>query len=164
MTVHELYQAGQLSEAIEAATEQVRQNPGSFDHRWLLCELLCFAGELERVDKQLEVLTQQDPKAAAAVALFRQLIRAAVAREQFFREGRAPEILRELPEPLESYLKASVLLREGNRDQAAQLLTEADPQRTQVRGNCDGVALSDFRDLDDLLAPFGRLHASQASA
>src|SRR5690606_17147809 len=79
----EHFSAGRLGEALAAATAQVRSRPTDVAARVFLAELLCFAGELERADKQLDLVADQDTTLAVGVALFRQLIRGEQARQQF---------------------------------------------------------------------------------
>jgi type VI secretion system protein ImpE len=148
----EHYRAGQLDRAISASAEHLKNKPGDVAERVLLCELLCFAGELERADKHLDLINQQDPRGAAAVSLFRQLIRAETARQQFFTDGRAPELVVEPDEDTRARLAASVRIREGAAAEAAELLEGAESKRARPRGTCDGRAFDDFRDLDDLTA------------
>src|SRR5947209_10684988 len=110
MNARECYQAGRLQDAIAAALAEVKQHPTDTGRRGFLVELLCFAGDLERADKHLDALGTQDPQAAVGVSLFRQLIRAEQARQQFFAEGRVPEFL-DLPSPtLRLHLEASIRL------------------------------------------------------
>jgi type VI secretion system protein ImpE len=154
MKAHDYYQAGQLQEAITAATEEVRKSPTDTGKRGFLCELLCFAGDLERADRQLDALGHQDPQVMVGVGLFRHLIRAEQARQQFYAEGRLPEFLG-LPTPvLRLHLEASIRLRENQPAEAARLLAEAEGQRPKVAGTCDGQAFDGLRDVDDLTAPF----------
>ncbi|MGA9389246.1 MAG: virulence protein SciE type, partial [Candidatus Sulfotelmatobacter sp.] len=61
MNGQELYRAGHLNDAIKAVSAEVRDNPTDARRRVFLFELLCFAGEYERADKQLEVLGQAGP-------------------------------------------------------------------------------------------------------
>ena len=154
MTPSELYQAGKLAEAITAATDDVKKHPADLGRRGLLTELLCFAGELERADKQLDVILSQDSQSLPGIALFRQLIRAETARQDFYRSGRVPEFLGKPSESLQKALQASICLREGDIAAAAELLAAAEEQRPHVQGTCDGTAFDDLRDLDDLCAPF----------
>src|SRR5262249_49808955 len=110
MKAREHYQAGELPEAIAAATEQVRHHPRNTPAdpgpRGFLCELLCFAGELERADRQLDALGHQDPQAMMGISLFRHLIRAEQARRDFYADGRLPEFL-DTPSPvLQLHLQA----------------------------------------------------------
>ena len=153
-TGSELYTAGQLSEAVTAMSEEVKGHPTDQTRRGFLAELLCIAGDLERADKQLDVLANQDPQAALGVAMFRQLVRAEQARQQFYTEGRLPEFLTEPDEQLRTRLEASVLIREGQHQEAAQLLKQAEERRPPVTGSCNGAAFDDLRDMDDLTASF----------
>jgi type VI secretion system protein ImpE len=154
MTPSELYQAGQLTAAINAGLADVKKHPTDTARRGLLCELLCFAGAWERADKQLDTIGQQEPLAIPRISLFRQLIRAELARQQFFAEGRLPEFLGEPTPVLRLHLQASIALRENKPAEAAALLTQAEEQRLPPRGECDGQAFEDFRDLDDFSASF----------
>ncbi|HEY8746370.1 MAG TPA: type VI secretion system accessory protein TagJ [Tepidisphaeraceae bacterium] len=144
------FQAGCLNDAISAAADQVRNKPGEIAHRWLLCELLCFAGDLERADKHLDLIGNQDPRAASTAALFRQLIRAETARQQFFTQGRVPEFLAEPSEDLKLRLAASIRIREGASTEAAQMLEQARQASPAIKGQCDGQAFDGICDLDDL--------------
>lgn len=152
MNAKEHYQAGRLTEAVAAASEEVKRHPTDLDRRGLLGELLCFVGELERADLQLDAMGHQDPQLAVGVSLFRQLIRAAQARAQFYAEGRLPEFLDRPCPRLQCHLQASIRLREGDVGEAARLLEEAEQQRMPLAGHCDGEAFEDLRDLDDLTA------------
>ncbi len=153
MSASELYRQGRLQDAIDAATAEVKAKPNDAGRRSFLCDLLCIAGAFERADKQLDTLSQLEPALAVAVAMSRQLARAAVWRRQFFDEGRLPEFAGK-PSPLiEQHLKASVLSRQGDAAAAAALLAEARSQRKPVAVTCDGKACDDVFDLDDVLAP-----------
>jgi type VI secretion system protein ImpE len=151
MNAKELYQTGQLVEAIAAAGEEVKQRPTDLGCRALLCELLCFAGNLDRADLQLDAMGHQAPEAAMVVSLFRQLVRAEQARRQFFEEGRLPDFLTEPPEHLKRRLEASIRIREGKPAEAASLLDEAERLRPPVSGVCDGTRFEEIRDLDDMI-------------
>ncbi len=153
MKAKELYEAGKLDDAIAAAVAEVKRHPADSAQRWLLCELLCFSGELERVDKHLDLIGNQDPKAIAPISLFRQLVRAEQAREEFRREGRLPEFMGKPSAQLQLRLEASIRIREEKFDEAAQLLGRAEEQRSPVAGTSAGEPFDDWRDMDDLTAP-----------
>ena len=91
-----------------------------------MCDLLCFSGELERADKQLDALAAVDSQTALPVALGRQIIRGEIARQDFFRVGRVPEFIGEVSADLRKRCEASILLREGNEAAAAQILADAE--------------------------------------
>ena len=154
MNAKELYEAGNLTEAVTAATDEVKRKPTDINARAMLAEFLSFAGQLERADKALDVISTQDPQAAVGVALFRQLIRAEQARAQFFSEGRVPELLSDPSAVIKAHLEASVCIRDGEPEKAAQLLGAAEAERVHVSGTADGLAFDDFRDADDLTSAF----------
>jgi type VI secretion system protein ImpE len=154
MTAYELYREGNLGAAIEAALRGVKAAPTDLDARLLLCDLLCFDQQLERADRQLELLVQQDPGLGPPLALYRQLIRAEVARQEVFQSGRVPELLDEVTDVVSLHLRAAIAVREGATQEAAELLRQAEEQRRRVAGECDGVPFGDLRDLNDLTAPF----------
>lgn len=153
MTPTEHFEAGQLTEAVDAAIAAVKKDPLDAARRVFLCELLCFAGNLERADKQLETVILQEPKAIAILS-FRQLLRAGKARQECFADGRVPEFLGEPTPALQLHLRASIMIREGDSAQAAQLLQEAEETRPKMRGTCDGESFDDLRDVDDMTASF----------
>lgn len=154
MTAQDLYKAGDLKGAIAAGLDAVRNKPDDAGARGFLCELLCYAGDWERADRQLDALANLDPAAGMGVTLFRQLIRAEEARQQFHADGRVPEFLGQPSPVLKMHLEASILLREGNKAEAAKKLAEAEEARPKVGGTLDGAAFDDFRDADDLSASF----------
>lgn len=148
----ELLEEGKLQDAIQAMNDEVKQNPADIQRRSFLVELLCAAGRLERADAQLEVILQQDTKAALGVALLRQLIRAETARRDFASAGRLPEFLDVPPPYLKRYVEASVQVREKRLDEAKRLIDLAEEERPRVKGTCNGRPFDDLRDLDDLTA------------
>lgn len=154
MNAKEHYQAGNLVEAVAAATEDVKSHPTDTSRRGFLCELLCFAGEFERADSQLDAIGHQDPQSMVGIMLFRQLIQAEQARQQCFDEGRLPEFLDQPPDHIRCCLDASIRLREGCLQEADELLQEAQRQRPKLAGVCNGQAFDDVRDIDDLTASF----------
>ncbi|HXP05372.1 MAG TPA: tetratricopeptide repeat protein, partial [Stellaceae bacterium] len=87
-TAGELFRAGQLTAAIEAANAAVRNSPGDFSKRVLLAELLVFAGNIQRADLILDAAEKADPMTGVVVAEFHQLLRADTARHQCATEGR----------------------------------------------------------------------------
>jgi len=154
MNSKELYQVGDLTAAVTAALDEVKKHPADTGRRGFLCEMLCFTGDMERVDKQLDALGHQDPQTMVGVALFRQLVRGEIARQQFFGAGALPEFL-DLPTPLlKQHLEASILLREGKPAEAVELLAQAEAARPHVSGTCNDEPFDDLRDCDDLTAPF----------
>ena len=151
-TVQDHLKAGDLNQAIALMNDEVRKNPADIDRRGRLAELLCLAGNIDRADTILDSIVSLDAAAAVGVALFRQLVRAEQARQQFYSDGRLPEFLKRPDGAMELELRAAVALRAGDLKETAKLLAEAEAARPVIRGTADGKPFEDFRDLDDLNA------------
>jgi type VI secretion system protein ImpE len=162
-TADQYFREGQLTAAIEAVTRDVKERPGDCGRRGFFAELLCFAGEFERADRQLEVMADLDSGIAAGVAAFRQLIRGELARREFFLSGRLPELIGPPPEHLRLALEASIRIREQALTEAASLLAEAERRRPRIKVRCNGAELDEFRDLDDLTAFFFEIVAGNGN-
>lgn len=147
MTAAESYKAGQLDDAIAAATAEVKAKPADAARRIFLAEMLCIRGDLDRADTQLAAVT--DMNAVPAVAQFRHLIRGETARQDLWKRGRAPEFLSPPDESTKLRLHAMILQREGNAAEANATLRQAMEKSPQVSGTCGGKPFSEFRDLDD---------------
>jgi type VI secretion system protein ImpE len=93
MNAQELYRAGRLGEALKALSAEVRDNPTDARRRTFLFELLCFAGEYSRADKQLEVLAQAGPSSEIGVLLYRSALFAERQRQDLFESGSYPNQL-----------------------------------------------------------------------
>jgi type VI secretion system protein ImpE len=84
MTAIELFEAGRLQEAIQALGEEVRNAPLDTRRRTFLFELLAFAGEYDRAEKHLHVLTESSQSAALGALLYRSALHAERTRQQMF--------------------------------------------------------------------------------
>lgn len=149
----EFFQSGKLTDAVTAATNAVRNKPADVQARSLLCELLCFCGEFERAEKQLDATLQTDPQTMAGVSLLKHLIRSEMCRREVYREGRVPEFLTMPTDSQRKRLEALLCLRSGQPADAARLVSEAASLDVELAGEVDGVPFSEFVDLDDLLGP-----------
>jgi len=160
-TPMELYEAGKLDEAVEASLALVKSKPADVGLRFRLAELSCIAGDLDRADRQLDTVTNQDPQAAIGAALLRQLVRAELGRRECFYEGRVPEFLGEPSQRLKSYLEALTLVRGGDSAAAADIIGPLTEQKNlNVPIEVNGDEVDDIRDLDDLLAPVLEVHTT----
>src|SRR5206468_9884244 len=90
MNAQELYRAVRLAEAITALGAEVRDNPTDPRRRTFLFELLCFAGEYARADKQLEVLGQGGPTSEMGVLLYRSALYSERQRQELFARDKNP--------------------------------------------------------------------------
>lgn len=152
MTPLEHFNQAKLEEAIAEASSLLRANPRDLQTRGLLATLQCFAGDLDRADKQLETILSLDPEYAVGVNVIRQLLRAETARRDFFTQGNIPEFLETPSEEISLRIKASISFREGDLSRAQQELEEADRLRPVVTAAASGGPAGELRDLDDLLA------------
>ncbi|MDH5545254.1 MAG: tetratricopeptide repeat protein [Gammaproteobacteria bacterium] len=151
MKVTDMLAAGQLREAIHEATRMVRESPFDLDARSLLVECLILACEYERADKQLDTIVHQHPESMGGVSLLRQLIRAEMARKDFYEKGRVPEFVDQPQDNVQQMLRASIFLREGELPSASEVFNKLEETRQQRSGSCNGSSFEDFRDLDDRL-------------
>lgn len=150
MNAHELFQAGQITAAIQSLTARVKALPNDLAARSLLAELLCIQGDLERADKQLTILADQDAKNAYTLAILRQLIRAELARQETRKAGRVPEIFNKPDAYVKKQLQALTEWRAGNGRQTVNLLKQASQKLKPLRGRLNQQPFTDIRDLDDL--------------
>lgn len=153
-TAGDLFKAGKLTAAVEAATAAVRKSPNDVGARVLLAELLLFAGNVERADVILDAAGDIAPDTAVVIAEFRQLLRAELARRQLRRDGRVPEFLGEPTPAATATLAAMVALRAGDLAEAAKAAEAVEALRPRVSGRDGKAAFDDFRDADDLCAGY----------
>jgi type VI secretion system protein ImpE len=150
-TAGELYRAGHLAAAIDAATQAVKGAPADLAARWLLAELLIVSGEHDRADGQLDTIMSLEAGAAATVVPVRHLLRAETARRDFFAGAGLPEFLDDGPTAaMRLLLESSVQVRAGDTARAATCAEEAERLRPALAGRLGDQPFSDFRDLDDL--------------
>jgi type VI secretion system protein ImpE len=90
MTPLALYREGRLREAIQALGEELRSNPLDAKRRTFLFELLLFAGEFDRAEKQLDFLAGANAEAAAGTLLYRSALHAERTRQSMFANGETP--------------------------------------------------------------------------
>jgi len=154
MKAKELLDAGHLSAAIDQLNQDVRSHPTDSRQRTFLFELLCFAGDYVRAERQLEAIGQQEVTAEVGVQVYRNVLMAEGARRRLFSEGLRPNFMFDPPAYARLHLDALDRLREGNPTGAVALLEEADSSRSPIEGRMEGREFGDFRDGDDLFAPF----------
>jgi type VI secretion system protein ImpE len=92
MTAKELYREGRLREAIKALGDELRSNPLDATRRTFLFELLLFAGEYDRAEKQIDTLATTDAKSAGGALLYRSALHAERTRAEMFARGDTPEV------------------------------------------------------------------------
>ena len=92
MTPLALYREGKLREAIKALGDELRSNPLDAKRRTFLFELLVFAGEYDRAEKQLDLLAGANAGAAAGTLLYRSALHAERTRQAMFASHETPPL------------------------------------------------------------------------
>jgi type VI secretion system protein ImpE len=154
MTAKQLLDAGQLLEAVQALTLEVKAKPAHTASRVFLFELLCFAGDFERASKQLDVIAAQGSGLDNEIAIqaYRDLLAAERLRQQVFHGGALPMFFLEPPAYINDYV---MLVKQVVSAPAAAVaaLPNAEALSPSISGNLGARQFASFRDADDRLAP-----------
>ena len=146
MDLKTLIREGRLEPALEQATAAVKAAPTDAPSRTALFELLCFAGDLERAEKQLQVLSSESIETAYGATLMNAHLKAERQRREVFGGKAQPDFLDEDAH----WAKPRLDILAGNPSLGADELEKA---RATPRGRINGKDFRDLRDGDDLLAP-----------
>jgi type VI secretion system protein ImpE len=151
MDAKQLFEAGKVTETITALNDQLKSNPLNPSLRTFLFEMLCFNGDLERAEKQLDVIGQQDALREPIVQIYRNLLHCEMERDKVFSGEDKPNFLVDPPTYLEPHVEAI-----GNNDPESvrKLFMQAQEEYTALAGSADGEPFSDFADCNDLQAVF----------
>lgn len=90
MNARELFQSGKLQAAIQALGDEVRSAPLDAKRRIFLFELLCFAGDYDRAEKQLDVIAGSSQAANVGALVYRCAIHAERTRQKMFEDSSFP--------------------------------------------------------------------------
>ncbi len=154
-----LFKSGRLRDAIETQTAVVRKSPLDQDARYLLFVFLCYAGELERAEKQLTALADQDERTRSGSLVYQGLLSAEWERRKVFeREGR-PTLPPDSPDFLERRVEALERLRAGDEAGAAERIDQAIETTPSCPGKLNGESFQDLRDYDDVLGSVIEIYA-----
>ena len=154
MTAEEFLKAGHLSAAVEQLNHEVRSRPTDSQRRTFLFELLCFAGDCQRAERQLDVLGQQSATAEIGVEVYHHILTAEQTRHRLFSEGVQPDFLFPPPSYVSLHLEALHRLCNQQPAEAVALLEQSQRSQPPLRGSLEGQPFTEWRDGDDLLAPF----------
>jgi type VI secretion system protein ImpE len=154
MDAKELLDAGRLTAAIEQLNQDVRAHPADPRLRTFLFEMLCFAGDYQRAERQLDALTGFNSQIESGTLVYRDALAAERSRMAVNNENQLPTFLLEPPKFASSYLAAVHQLREGNIAEARTLLLKGIDDHPPTPGKIDGQAFAEFGDADPFLAPF----------
>jgi type VI secretion system protein ImpE len=93
MDAQQLFKAGKLAEAIPALNAQLRDNPSDVRSRTFLFELLCFAGDFDRAEKQLTIIQEESsPDSMFGTLLYRAALAAERIRQGMFENKTFPKL------------------------------------------------------------------------
>ncbi len=91
MNANELFKAGQLEEAVKSLASELRNDPTNVRNRTFLFELFCFTGELDRAEKQLDILSDLSKEAGMGTLVYRSAIQAERLRREMFEKKTFPQ-------------------------------------------------------------------------
>jgi len=149
----ELIAQGDLTAALQEVTRELREKPAEMTARVTLFELLCLTGELDRAEKHLDIIEQQRAQKDLGVQVYRNCLKAERERRQVFNEGHEPHFLSVPPSYVDLHLQAISLARQGQHQQARELLDRAEEERPAQPGRLNDSPFKDFRDYDDFVGP-----------
>ena len=90
MTAKELFAAGKVREAEKMLTARLREHPSDNASRTFLFELLCFAGDYSRAEKQLAVIAGTGPDAETGAVVYYAALHAERLRHEMLEKRSAP--------------------------------------------------------------------------
>ena len=91
VTPKELFKQGKVREAIQTLTSYLREHPSDSAQRTFLFELLCFAGEYVRAEKQLAVLANGSVEKETGAIVYYAALHAERSRHELFEKQDFPE-------------------------------------------------------------------------
>jgi type VI secretion system protein ImpE len=152
-TAKELLAQNELAAAISQLINEVKARPTDTSARIFLFELLCFAGDWDRAERQLDVIGTQSAQTELGVMAYRNCLKAERERRKLWTEGGEPHFMADPPAYVDLHLRAIHQAREGKFAAARALLDQAEEQRPAQPGTADGAEFYDLRDADDFVAP-----------
>ena len=154
MTAKELFDKGDLTAAIAKVGDELKNDPADVQRRTFLFEMLCFAGDLERAAKQLDVISRGGAESELAVQRYRSAIECEKLRRLCFTQGLTPGLPKKVPPYTQMHLDALTHLRENRSAEARALLEQAADLTPTVTCMVNRELFDDIRDADDLMGPF----------
>src|SRR5580658_1494849 len=92
MTAKQLFEAGRVRDAEAALSARLRERPSEVESRTFLFELLCFSGQYDRAQKQLNILAQGGQGAEMGAVLYFSALHAEKTRHEMFRKEEFPAV------------------------------------------------------------------------
>ncbi len=92
MNARDLFQNGKVTEAIRVLGDYLRDHPADTASRTFLFELLCFAGEYDRAEKQLAALSRGGKESELGAILYYSALHAEQTRLEMFQKSEFPPL------------------------------------------------------------------------
>lgn len=147
----QLFNQGELDQAIQATNQAVAKNPRDLSLRLVLVQLVCFTGNWERVEKivqQLQVL-DADNEHAALTNFINTLSIAEIQRRAVWNDGMVPEFVETPDEVTSKLLWAWGCARKKDAAQYSDSIDWVLENSPELTLTMDGKEYAGFRDLDD---------------
>ncbi|KXO08356.1 Protein of avirulence locus ImpE [Moritella sp. JT01] len=145
--IKQLVATGKLQDAIAYCQVRLKKQPLDTDIRSAYIELLCINGELDKADKQINVLTNQAPETAIGGKNVQQLIRAQQSRVDFSQGGATAEVFSDADAELNAIVALQVAIKDNHP--------------ADIMSQCTALEAARYlhsptqpRDLDDSLAGY----------
>lgn len=145
--IKQLIEAGKLQDAISHCQAILKKQPLETDIRSAYIELLCVNGELDKADKQINLLLSQAPDTAIGGKNVQQLIRAQQSRVDFSQGGATAEVFSDVDAELKAIVALQVAIKDQNNADVVSLCAALESARYQS-------SPTQPRDLDDSLAGY----------
>ena len=154
MQVQDLLKEGDLTGALSAAMEAVRNDPAKAENRTLLFQLLSIMGDWDRALTQLNVAGELDSGALPMVQTYREALGCEALREQVFAGTRSPLIFGDPEQWIALALESVKLSGQGKHTEAASLREQAYELAPVTAGSVNGEPFEWLADADSRIGPF----------
>ena len=153
MDIAQYIKAGNLTEALKAVQQQVRNCPAEAKYRVLLFQLQVILGLWDKARTQLDVLKDLDPDAQFMVQTYQQMLLCEGIRNDVFLAKRAPMVFGE-PEPWIALLIEAITREvKGDFENADAMRAEALEQAPVTSGTIDNEPFEWIADADSRIGP-----------
>ncbi len=153
MSAEELVRSGDLSGALKALQDEIRNNPGEAKLRIFLSQLLCVLGDWKRAVAQLKVSAELDEIATPMAQTYREGILCELYRAKVFEGEKDPLIFGEPQEWMALLVESTKALAAGKPGEAAALRDKAFDAAPATSGSLNDQPFAWLADADTRLGP-----------
>ncbi|RYZ01373.1 MAG: virulence protein SciE type [Comamonadaceae bacterium] len=153
MTSSELLKAGNVADALQALTQEVRAKPADSRHRVFLAQLLCVLGQWPRALNQLTVAAELDALAVPMKQVYGDAVRCEGLRAEVFAGTRTPMVFGEPLIGLALLIESMLRQGRGEPAMAEDLRQRAFDAAPASAGTIDGTPFEWLADADMRLGP-----------